>query len=34
VTGKLEKAGVVRQIGRDNFFQDINRAIAEVAARP
>jgi sulfate permease, SulP family len=34
VTGKLEKAGVVRQIGRDNFFQDIDKAIAEVAARP
>ncbi len=29
VTGKLEKAGVIEQIGRDNFFPEIDKAIAE-----
>jgi SulP family sulfate permease len=33
VTGKLEKAGVVRQIGRENFFPEIDRAIADAASR-
>lgn len=33
VTGKLEKAGVIGQIGRENFFPDINKAIADAAAR-
>jgi sulfate permease, SulP family len=29
VTGKLEKAGVVAQLGRDNFLPRINQAIAD-----
>jgi SulP family sulfate permease len=29
VTGKLEKAGVVEQIGRNNFFSEINQATAD-----
>ncbi len=33
VTGKLEKAGVVEQIGRGNFFPEINKAIASALKR-
>ena len=32
VTGKLEKAGVIEQIGGNNFFPEIDKAIANAAA--
>jgi SulP family sulfate permease len=34
VTGKLEKAGVIDQIGRANFFPKIDQAIADTAKHP
>ncbi|HEY3487323.1 MAG TPA: SulP family inorganic anion transporter, partial [Gammaproteobacteria bacterium] len=33
VTGKLEKAGVVDQVGRHNFFPEIDKAVAAASLR-
>ena len=34
VTGKLEKAGLIELLGRDNFCRDLPHALATLAADP